>query len=218
VRHRDVRNGLSVPPRLRARHLLDLMRRPRWCYAMLRTRRRTFGNIIGHVRGANDAGSLAAWTARQLMPSLQWRDVEWIRRAWGGPLILKGILDPEDARLARRAGADAIVVSNHGGRQLDGAPASLQPLPAIVDTVGQELEVYLDSGIRSGQDVMKALALGARGVMIGRAYLYGLGSLGGPGVTRCLEILRDELDLSLALSGVTDVRALGRDHVLEARW
>jgi L-lactate dehydrogenase (cytochrome) len=185
---------------------------------MLRTHRRTFGNIIGHARGANDAESLAAWTARQLMPSLTWRDIEWIRRAWDGPLILKGILDPEDARLAGAAGADAIVVSNHGGRQLDGAPASLQTLPAIVDAVGDGLEVYLDSGIRSGQDLMKALALGARGVMIGRAYLYGLGSLGGPGVTRCLEILRNELDLSLALSGVTDVRALGRDHVLEPRW
>lgn len=215
VRHRDVRNGLSAPPRLLAGNLVELIRHPRWCFGMLRTHRRSFGNIVGQARGVGDAASLAAWTAQQMLPSLTWRDVDWIKREWDGPLILKGILDPEDAKLARSAGADAIVVSNHGGRQLDGAPASIRQLPAIVDSVGDALEVYLDSGIRCGQDMLKALALGARGVMIGRAFLYGLGALGRRGVTLSLEILRKEIDLSMALSGVTDVRALSRDHLLD---
>lgn len=214
-RHRDLRNGLSAPPRLGLRNLFDLIRHPRWCLGMLGTPRRTFGNLVGHVGGAGDAASLADWTAKQLMPSLTWRDIAWIKQEWGGPLVVKGILDTDDAKLAHSAGADAIVVSNHGGRQLDGAPASIGQLPGIVDAVGDALEVYLDSGVRSGQDVLKALALGAHAVMIGRAYLYGLGALGSPGVRLCLDILRKELDLSLALSGITDVRALSREHLLD---
>jgi L-lactate dehydrogenase (cytochrome) len=173
---------------------------------MLGTRRHGFGNVVGHVRGAENLKSLGEWSASQLDPTLNWRDVEWIRSRWQGPLILKGIMDPEDARLARETGASAIVVSNHGGRQLDGAPSTIEVLPEIVDAVGRDLEVWMDGGIRSGQDVLKACALGARGTMIGRAFLYGLGALGEAGVTRALEIIRNELDLSMAFCGVRDIR------------
>jgi L-lactate dehydrogenase (cytochrome) len=205
-RHKDLRNGLSTPPKFNTRTLLDLLSRPRWCLGMLGTRRHGFGNVVGHVRGAENLKSLGEWSASQLDPTLNWRDVEWIRSRWQGPLILKGIMDPEDARLARETGASAIVVSNHGGRQLDGAPSTIEVLPEIVDAVGRDLEVWMDGGIRSGQDVLKAYALGARGTMIGRAFLYGLGALGEAGVTRALEIIRNELDLSMAFCGVRDIR------------
>ncbi|RDI18143.1 alpha-hydroxy acid oxidase [Pseudacidovorax intermedius] len=204
-RHADIRNGLSVPPRPTLRNLLDLALRTRWCLGMLGTRRRSFGNIVGHVKGVDDMASLAAWTNAQFDPTLSWADVEWIKRRWGGPLVLKGILDAEDARRAVDCGAEAIVVSNHGGRQLDGAPSAIRALPAIADAVGRETEVWLDSGVRSGQDVLKARALGARGTMIGRAFLYGLGAFGEAGVTRVLQIIRRELDLTMAFCGRTHI-------------
>ncbi|MCX8005970.1 MAG: alpha-hydroxy-acid oxidizing protein, partial [Burkholderiaceae bacterium] len=202
-RHKDIKNGLSAPPKPTLRNVLNLATKPRWCWRMLGTRRRQFGNIVGHVQGVSDMTSLSAWTAQQFDPTLSWRDVEWVKRCWGGKLILKGILDAEDARIAADSGADAIVVSNHGGRQLDGAPAAIDALPAIVDAVGSRLEVWMDGGIRSGQDVFKAIALGAKGTLIGRAFLYGLGALGEDGVTRCLQIIRNELDLTMAFCGRT---------------
>jgi L-lactate dehydrogenase (cytochrome) len=205
-RHKDLRNGLSTPPQFNARTLVDLLSRPRWCLGMLGTRRHGFGNVVGHVSGAENLKSLSQWSASQLDPTLDWSDVEWIRSRWNGPLILKGIMDPEDARLARESGASALIVSNHGGRQLDGAPSTIDVLPAIVDAVGNDIEVWMDGGIRSGQDVLKAIALGARGTLIGRAFLYGLGALGEAGVTRALEIIRNELDLSMAFCGVRDIR------------
>jgi L-lactate dehydrogenase (cytochrome) len=204
-RHKDLKNGLSTPPRLGPATLLDMLSKPRWCLGMLRARRRDFGNVIGHAEGAADMKSLAEWSASQLDPTLNWDDVAWIKERWGGKLILKGIMEPADARLALDSGADALVVSNHGGRQLDGAPASIDALPAIVDAVGDAIEVWLDGGIRSGQDVLKAIAMGARGTMIGRAYLHGLGALGEAGVTRCLELIANELDLSMAFCGLRDI-------------
>ncbi|MCO4888180.1 alpha-hydroxy-acid oxidizing protein [Cupriavidus sp. WGtm5] len=213
-RHKDLRNGLSAPPRLTPWNLLNMMGKPRWCLGMLGTRRRTFGNIIGHVQGVDDMTSLADWSSRQYDPTLDWDDVAWIRRRWPGKLVLKGIQDVEDARLACRSGADALIVSNHGGRQLDGAPASIRALPAIADAVGERIEVHMDGGIRSGQDVLKAVALGARGVYIGRSMLYGLGAMGQAGVTRALEIIRKELDLTMAFCGHTDIRAVGTDILL----
>ena len=213
-RHKDLRNGLSAPPRLTPWNLLDMMGKPRWCLGMLGTRRRSFGNIIGHVQGVDDMTSLADWSSRQYDPTLDWDDVAWIRRRWPGKLVLKGIQDVEDARLACQAGADALIVSNHGGRQLDGAPASIRALPAIAQAVGERIEVHMDGGIRSGQDVLKAVALGARGVYIGRPMLYGLGAMGQAGVTRALEIIRKELDLTMAFCGHTDIRAVGTDILL----
>jgi L-lactate dehydrogenase (cytochrome) len=202
-RHKDVKNGLSAPPKPTLKNMLNLMTKPRWCMGMLGTQRRTFGNIVGHVKGVENMSSLSAWTNQQFDPRLSWADVEWIKKCWGGKLILKGILDVEDARLAVASGADAIVVSNHGGRQLDGAPASIDALGPIVDAVGRDIEVWVDGGIRSGQDVLKAWALGARGTLIGRAFLYGLGAGGESGVTKCLEIIRNELDLTMAFCGRT---------------
>src|SRR4051812_14178157 len=193
-RHKDLKNGLSAPPKPTLATILNLMTKPRWALGMLGTPRRHFGNIFGHVKGIENMGSLSEWTAKQFDPALNWGDVEWIKKRWGGKLILKGIQDVEDARLAVNSGADAIVVSNHGGRQLDGADSSIQALPAIVDAVGSKIEVHMDGGIRSGQDVVKALALGAKGTYIGRAMLYGLGAMGGPGVTKALEIIHRELD------------------------
>ncbi|QBY53249.1 alpha-hydroxy acid oxidase [Cupriavidus oxalaticus] len=213
-RHKDLRNGLSAPPRLTPWNLLDMMGKPRWCLGMLGTRRRSFGNIIGHVQGVDDMTSLADWSSRQYDPTLDWDDVAWIRRRWPGKLVLKGIQDVEDARLACQSGADALIVSNHGGRQLDGAPASIRALPAIAQAVGERIEVHMDGGIRSGQDVLKAVALGARGVYIGRPMLYGLGAMGQAGVTRALEIIRKELDLTMAFCGHTDIRAVGTDILL----
>ena len=213
-RHKDIRNGLSAPPRPTLANLLDMMTKPRWGLGMLGTRRRGFGNVLGHVKGVTDMGSLSAWTSQQFDPSLTWADVDWIKKRWGGKLILKGIMDAEDARIAADRGADALVVSNHGGRQLDGAPSSISALPAIADAVGSRTEVWMDGGIRSGQDVLKAIALGAQGTMIGRPYLYGLGALGEAGVTRCLEIIHRELDLTMAFCGRTDIRDVDRGILL----
>jgi len=200
-RHKDVRNGLSAPPKLTLGNIMNLATKPSWCLGMLGTRRRQFRNIVGHVEGVKDMSSLADWTASQFDPRLSWEDVAEIRRMWDGKVILKGILDAEDAKQAVNVGADAIVVSNHGGRQLDGAASSIAALPAIVDAVGDKTEVWMDGGIRTGQDVLRAVALGARGTLIGRAFLYGLGAGGRAGVTRVLEILNKELDLTMALCG-----------------
>ena len=200
-RHKDVRNGLSAPPKLTLGNIMDLATKPSWCLGMLGTRRRQFRNIVGHVEGVKDMSSLADWTASQFDPRLSWGDVAEIRRMWDGKVILKGILDAEDAKQAVNVGADAIVVSNHGGRQLDSAASSIAALPAIVDAVGDKTEVWMDGGIRTGQDVLRAVALGARGTLIGRAFLYGLGAGGRAGVTRVLEILHKELDLTMALCG-----------------
>ena len=213
-RHKDLKNGLSTPPKPTLRNLLDLATKPRWCLGMLGTRRRTFGNIVGHVRGVDSMESFSAWTAEQFDPRLSWADVEWIRRRWGGKFILKGIMDVADARIAADCGADALIVSNHGGRQLDGAPSSIEALPAIVDAVGSRIEVWMDGGVRSGQDVLKALALGAKGTLIGRSFIYGLGAMGEAGVTRALEIIRNELDLTMAFCGRTNVRDIDRSVLL----
>jgi len=210
-RHKDLKNGLSAPPKLTLANILNMMTRPRWCLGMLGTSRRQFGNIVGHVKGVADMSSLSAWTAQQFDPTLNWGDVEWIKKRWGGKLILKGIQDVEDARLAVQTGADAIIVSNHGGRQLDGALSSIASLPAIVDAVGDRIEVHMDGGVRSGQDVLKAVALGARGTYIGRSFLYGLGAMGEAGVTRALEIIARELDLTMAFCGRRTLSEVGPD-------
>ncbi|HRO61112.1 MAG TPA: alpha-hydroxy acid oxidase [Burkholderiaceae bacterium] len=209
-RHKDLKNGLSAPPKPTLANLLNLATKPRWGLAMLRSQRRQFGNIVGHVKGVADMTSLSDWTASQFDPSLSWNDVEWIKKRWGGKLILKGIMDVEDARLAVDSGADALVVSNHGGRQLDGAPSSIEVLPEIADAVGSQIEVWMDGGIRSGQDVLKAVALGARGTLIGRSFLYGLGAMGEAGVTRCLEIIHRELDLTMAFCARRDIADVDR--------
>ena len=214
-RHKDVRNGLSAPPKPTLRNILNLMQKPAWCLGMLGTKRRQFGNIVGHVKGVKDMSSLADWTVSQFDPSLSWTDVAAIRKQWGGKLIIKGILDVEDAKAAVNVGADAIVVSNHGGRQLDGAMSSIHALPAIVDAVGDKTEVWMDSGIRSGQDVLRAIALGARGTMIGRAFLYGLGARGQAGVRQALEIIHKELDLTLGLCGRSDLSEVDRSILVE---
>ncbi len=213
-RHKDLRNGLSAPPKPTLANILNLMTKPRWGLGMLGTRRHGFGNIIGHVKGVGDLSSLSEWTHSQFDPALSWDDVQWVKKRWGGKLILKGIMDADDARLAADSGADALVVSNHGGRQLDGAPPSIEALPAIADAVGGRIEVWMDGGVRSGQDVLKAVALGARGTLIGRSFLYGLGALGEAGVTTCLELIRNELDLTMAFCGRTDIRQVGRDVLL----
>ena len=213
-RHKDLRNGLSAPPKPTLSNLVNLMTKPRWCLGMLGTRRRSFGNIVGHAQGVGDLSSLSTWTAHQFDPALNWGDVEWIKKRWGGKLILKGIMDAEDARLAADSGADALIVSNHGGRQLDGAPSSIRALPPIADAVGSRIEVWMDGGIRSGQDVLRAIALGAKATMIGRPFLYGLGAMGEAGVTRCLEIIRNELDLTMAFCGRTNIRDVDRSILL----
>ena len=200
-RHKDIKNGLTAPPKPTIANLINLATKPAWCWHMLGTRRRQFGNIVGHVEGVEDMSSLGAWTHDQFDPTLNWGDVEWIKKRWGGKLILKGILDAEDARLAADSGADALIVSNHGGRQLDGAPSSIAALPRIADAVGRSIEVWMDGGIRSGQDVLKAVALGAKGTLIGRSFLYGLGAMGEAGVTRALQILHKELDVTMAFCG-----------------
>ncbi len=210
-RHKDRRNGLAAPPRPSLAALLDLVSKPGWCLGMLRTRRHGFGNIVGHVSGVDDLASLESWTNSQFDAAMTWDDLVWIRRLWKGKLILKGVMDPDDARMAVRVGADALVVSNHGGRQLDGAPSSISVLAPIVDAVGKDVEVWFDGGVRSGQDVLRALALGAKGVMIGRAYVYGCAALGEEGVRLCLEIIESELSLTMGFCGVTDVAAINRD-------
>ena len=213
-RHKDLKNGLSAPPKLTLPNIVNMMGKARWCLGMLGTRRRAFGNIVGHVKGVGDMGSLSEWTAKQFDPKLNWGDVEWIKRCWGGKLILKGIQDVEDAKLAVASGADALIVSNHGGRQLDGAQSSIEALPAIVAAVGDKIEVHMDGGVRSGQDVLKAIALGARGTYIGRAFLYGLGAMGEAGVARALAIIRNELDLTMAFCGRTKITAVDRSILL----
>jgi L-lactate dehydrogenase (cytochrome) len=209
-RHRDIKNGLTVPPRLTLANLFDILGKPRWALGMLRTPRRSFGNLADAISGGGGMRTLSQWIAGQFDPSLSWQDVAWVRSLWPGKLIIKGILDPDDARHAVAAGADAVVVSNHGGRQLDGAPSSIAVLPRIVDAVDGAAEVWFDSGVRSGQDVLKAMALGARGALIGKAFLYGLGALGQPGVTKALELIRNELDVSMALTGTRDVHDITR--------
>jgi len=212
-RHCDLRNGMTVPPKITLNNLIDITSKPRWALSVWRGKRKTFGNLAGHVRGMENVRSLAQWTAGQFDPSLSWKDVEWIRDLWPGTLVLKGLLDVEDAKRAAKTGATALVVSNHGGRQLDGAMSSISALPRIVDAVGSQIEIMFDGGIRSGQDVMRALALGARSCMIGRAYLYGLGAGAQAGVTRAIEILRNELDVTMALTGTHSIKDIG-PHVL----
>jgi L-lactate dehydrogenase (cytochrome) len=209
-RHNDIRNGLSAPPKMTVKNLWQMATRPAWCMGMLKTKRRSFGNIIGHAKDISDMTTLSHWTHSQFDPKLSWSDVAWIKEQWGGPLIIKGILDVEDANAAVDTGADAIIVSNHGGRQLDGAHSSISMLPRIVDAVGDKIEVHMDGGIRSGQDVLKAVALGAKGTFIGRPFLYGLGAMGKEGVTLALEIIRKELDISMALCGKRDIKAVDR--------
>ncbi len=217
-RHKDLKNGLSTPPKPTIANLINLATKPRWCLGMLGTSRRTFRNIVGHAKSVSDMSSLASWTAEQFDPALSWNDIEEIKRLWGGKIILKGIMDKEDARLAVESGADAIVVSNHGGRQLDGAPSSITALPAIVDAVGKDIEVHMDGGIRSGQDVLKAWALGARSAWIGRAFLYGLGAMGEAGVTKALKIIHNELDVSMAFCGHTDINQVDRNILLPGTY
>ncbi len=216
-RHKDLKNGMTAPPKPTLTNILNLMTKPRWCLGMLGTRRHSFGNLIGHAKGVSDMSSLSSWTKEQFDPRLDWSDVEWIKQRWGGKLILKGVMDVEDARRAADSGADALVVSNHGGRQLDGAPSSIAALPEIADAVGSRIEVWMDGGIRSGQDVLKAVALGAKGTMIGRAFLYGLGALGEAGVSKALELIRHELDITMAFTGHTDIRTVDRRILLPAR-
>jgi len=217
-RHKDIKNGLTAPPKPTLANILNLMLKPRWCLGMARTRRHGFGNLIGHAKGVSDMTSLGAWTREQFDPQLDWSDVEWIKKRWGGKLILKGIMDAQDARLAADSGADAMVVSNHGGRQLDGAPSSIHALPEIADAVGSRIEVWMDGGIRSGQDVLKAWALGARGTMIGRAFLYGLGAMGEAGVTKCLDIIQKELDVTMAFCGHTKIGTVDRNILLPGTY
>ena len=217
-RHKDIKNGLSTPPKPTLTNLINIATKPRWAIGMLGTKRRNFGNIVGHVKGLDNMTNLAQWTVSQFDPTLDWDDVQWIKDQWGGKLVLKGIMDADDAELAARSGADALIVSNHGGRQLDGAAASLDVLPEIVDRVGDDIEVWMDGGIRSGQDVIKATALGAKGTMIGRAFLYGLGAMGAEGVTRCLEVISNELDLTMAFCGLKDINLVRRiDHLATQR-
>ena len=213
-RHKDLKNGLSAPPKLTIPNILNIATKPRWALGMLGTSRREFGNIVGHVKGVENMSSLSAWTAQQFDPRLNWGDVEWIKKRWGGKIILKGIQDVEDARLAVDSGADAMIVSNHGGRQLDGAQSSIEALPAIVDAVGKQIEVHMDGGIRSGQDVLKARALGAQGTYIGRAFLYGLGAMGQPGVEKALQIIHNELDLTMAFCGRTQMDTVDKSILL----
>jgi len=212
-RHKDIQNGLSVPPKMTASQLYNMAIKPAWCMNMLTTKRHSFRNIEGHVKDATDLSSLSVWTQKQFEDKLSWDDIEWIKQKWGGPLILKGILDIEDAKLAVKSGADAIIVSNHGGRQLDGARSSISILPEIVDAVGDQIEVHMDGGIRSGQDVLKAVSLGAKGVYIGRPFLYGLGAKGQKGVTTALEIIRNEMDISMAFCGERDINKMNRSHL-----
>ena len=212
-RHRDIKNGLTVPPEIRLKNIIDVATKPAWAWSILNARRKTFGNLAGHVEGMGNVNSLAAWIEHQFDPALSWKDVEWIKNIWPDKLVLKGILDAEDARTAVKIGADAIVVSNHGGRQLDGAPSSISALPKIADAVGSDVELMFDGGIRTGADALRALALGARACMIGRAYIYGLGAGGQAGVAKAIDILEKELSVAMALTGVNSIKEIG-PHVL----
>ncbi|MCC0025130.1 MAG: alpha-hydroxy-acid oxidizing protein [Hyphomicrobiaceae bacterium] len=212
-RHKDLRNGLSTPPRFTPHHIWQMATRPMWCLGMLGTNRHSFRNIVGHAPNVSNLRSLSAWTAEQFDPELNWDEVKWIRDYWGGKIIIKGIMEPEDAKLAAATGADAIIVSNHGGRQLDGAWSSIRMLPQIVEAVGDKIEVHMDGGIRTGVDIARALALGAKGVYVGRPFLYGLGAGGEAGVTKSINILRKELEITMALCGERDVRKLGAHNI-----
>ena len=213
-RHRDIKNGLSVPPKINLPNILNLITKPKWCLGMLGTKNRKFGNIVGHVKGVKDMSSLAEWTVNQFDPTLCWDDVLELRKKWSGKIVLKGIMDKEDAKAALNIGADAIIVSNHGGRQLDGASSSVSALPKILDIVQDKCEIWVDGGIRTGQDILRLIALGAKGTLIGRAFLYGLGAEGEKGVTRILEILQKELDLTMALCGATDLSQVNKNILL----
>lgn len=218
-RHKDIKNGLSSPPKPTLTNLINLATKPYWCWHMLHTKRRTFGNIVGHASGVSDTSSLSAWTSQQFDPALSWDDVAWIKDKWGGKIIIKGIMEPEDARLAVKSGADALIVSNHGGRQLDGALPSIEALPAIVDAVGKDnIEIYLDSGVRSGQDVIRSVAMGARGVFIGRPFLYGLGAMGEAGVTKALEVIRNEADLTMAFCGLRNIKDVNKSILVPGTY
>jgi L-lactate dehydrogenase (cytochrome) len=217
-RHKDLKNGMTAPPKPTLANIINLMMKPRWCLGMAGTRRHGFGNLIGHAKGVSDMSSLGAWTREQFDPQLDWEDVAWIRKRWGGKLVLKGIQDVEDAQLAANSGAEALIVSNHGGRQLDGAPSSIAALPAIVDAVGHKIEVHMDGGIRSGQDVLKAVALGAKGTYIGRAMVYGLGAMGEAGVDEALKIIHKELDVTMAFCGRTDINTVDRSILLPGSY
>ena len=217
-RHRDIKNGLSAPPKPTLMNMLNLATKPQWCWGMLHTKRRTFGNIVGHAKNVSDLSSLSSWTSEQFDPRLSWDDVARIKDLWGGKLIIKGIMTAEDAEKAAASGADALVISNHGGRQLDGALSSIKVLPEIVAAVGSKIEVWLDSGITSGQDVLKCMALGAKGTMIGKAFLYGLGAYGEDGVRRCLEILYNEMDTTMAFCGHTDIKNVGTDILVPGTY
>ena len=213
-RHKDIKNGLSVPPKINLPNILNLITKPKWCLGMLGTKNRKFGNIVGHVKGVKDMSSLAEWTVNQFDPTLCWDDVLELRKKWSGKIVLKGIMDKEDAKAALNIGADAIIVSNHGGRQLDGASSSVSALPKILDIVQDKCEIWVDGGIRTGQDILRLIALGAKGTLIGRAFLYGLGAEGEKGVTRILEILQKELDLTMALCGATDLSQVNKNILL----
>ncbi len=222
-RHKDIKNGLTAPPKMTPKNILDMAMHPGWSLAMAQTKRRTFRNVVGHAKGVVSLQDLNAWSNANFDPLLDWGKVRKLRDKWGGKLILKGILDAEDARMALDSGADAILVSNHGGRQLDGALSTIRSLPQVVRAVGDQMEVYLDGGIRSGQDVLKALAMGAKSTFIGRSFLYGLGAMGQAGVTKALEVIQKEMDITMALCGVQKAREFGRDNVLvpegfEGRW
>lgn len=208
-RHCDIKNGMTVPPEIRVRNIIDIATKPSWALSILKGKRKTFGNLAGHVKGMENVTSLSQWTASQFDPTLNWKDIEWIRSIWPGKLILKGILDVEDAKVAAKTGASAMIVSNHGGRQLDGAPSSISALPKIADAVGSDIEIMFDGGIRSGQDVLRALALGAKSCMVGRAYVYGLGAGGQAGVAKSIDIIRRELDVTMALCGVKRIDEIG---------
>jgi len=210
-RHCDVKNGLSAPPSLKFKNLINMATKPGWVYSVVTGKRWTFGNLDGHVKGMEGVGSLAQWTASQFDTTLNWKDLEWIRKVWSRKLIVKGVLDVEDAKLAAKTGADAIVVSNHGGRQLDGAPSSISVLPKVAEAVSSQIEVMFDGGVRSGQDVLRALALGAKSCLIGRSYIYGLGAGGEAGVVKAIEIIRKELEVSMALTGINNIKEIGPD-------
>ncbi len=213
-RHKDIKNQMTAPPKLTLKNILNMATKPHWCFGMLKTRRHGFANIIGHATGVEDLNSLSEWSANTLMRTLNWSDLDWIIKRWGGKVVLKGIQDVEDAKMAVKTGADAIVVSNHGGRQLDGALSSIRSLPSIIDAVGDQIEVWMDSGIRSGQDVAKAVSIGAKGVMIGRPFVYGLGAMGQQGVSKALDIIHKELDTTMALCGERKISDMNRDNLL----